>query len=152
MKPSKMFQDDKSSSKYWDSCSIIKWNKECMSGSPRLSLRLLLKLVILSAVLVGFGYFFISWLHPHSSPPTRHSVDHASIVNFNKTLSIMNSSMTEASTKISSLQKTSTLPSTNVISRDADHAAKSTDDALLTKKYVRRLIHQLLAIFSLLEL
>lgn len=50
--------------------------------------------------------------------------------------------MTEESAKISSVQKTSTLPSTNVISHDSDGAEKSGDDALLTKKYVS-LIHLL---------
>ena len=133
MKPSNLFHDDKSSSKYWKS---INWNnKECFNRSTaNMSFRMLVKLVILSIVFVSFGYFIFTWLYPYSSPTIRHPIDQEMIVNLNRNLSITNSSMTEESTKINVVQKTSTLPSTNVISHGEEHVS---DDALLTKKYVR---------------
>lgn len=145
MKPSNIFQDDNSSaSKYWNRSSIIKWNKECISGGDtHMSLKLFIKFIILSIIFVGLGFLIISWMYPYSSPTTRPSIDQKMIVNVNKNFSIkLNSSiMTEESTKINNLLKTSTLPSTNVISHDDVHAdEKSSDDVLLTKKYVS-LIH-----------
>lgn len=140
MKPSNIFQDDNSSaSKYWNSSNIIKWNKECLSGGDsHMSLRLLIKFIILSILFVGLGFLIFSWIYPYSSPTTRPSIDQEMIVNVNKNLSItVNSSMTEESTKINNLLKSSTLPSTNVISHSDVHAdEKSNDDVLLTKKYV----------------
>lgn len=143
MKPSNLFHDDNSPSKYWNSSSINRWNRECITGAKStMGTALLIKLVILSILLVGFGYLFISWIYPYSSPTTQHTIDQASIVNFNKNLSITNSSMTEESTQITRLQKaafqTSTQPSTNVIPHVDEHVEKSSDDdVLLTKKYVR---------------
>lgn len=141
MKPSSIFHGDNSATKnYWNSSSIVKWNKECISGAKsHVSLKLLAKIVILSVVLGGLGWFLASWLHPST---TRHTaVDQKMIVDFARNLSITNSSMTEESTTIKRLQKTSfqssTQPSTNVIFTRDELAEKSSDEALLTKKYVR---------------
>lgn len=129
-----MFGDDKSSSKYWNNKSIINWNKECFNGSAA-NIPKLVKLVIFSIVLVAFGFFVFTWLYPYSSPTIRHRNE--TLVNLSRKLSITNSSMTEEPTTANSVQKTSTLPPTNVISHGDGHAEKSNDDALLTKKYVR---------------
>lgn len=131
MKPSNLFHDDNSSSKYWS----FRWSKSCMGGAKsQMSLRQLAKLVILSILLVGLGYLVIAWLSPHSSPTTlRTAIDQEMIVNFNKNLSITNSSMTEeSSAEITRSQKASTPqpPST----RDDEHV--NADDVLLTKQYV----------------
>lgn len=148
-----MFNDDNSSSsKYWNKRSIIRWNKECIDDAKSyLSLKLLAQLVIVTLMFVGVGYFFISWLYPYSAPTTTHQhrtpdQDNLIIVNFNRNLSITNSSqMTEeAPTQINRLQKTafepSTThqPSTDVISHEDEHVEDDDDDVLLlTKKYVR---------------
>lgn len=153
MKPSKMFHNDNSpSTKYWSKSSIIRWNKECIDEAKSfLSLKMLGQLVISTFLFVCIGYFFISWLYPYSSPTTIHTPDQDSliIVNLNRNLSIMNSTMTEeVSTQINRLQKTafefetSTThqPSTDVISHDEhveDEPRVDDDDVLLlTKKYV----------------
>lgn len=127
MKPSNLFHDDNSSSKYWS----VRWSKSCMSGAKsHMSLRPLAKLVILGILLVGLGYLVIAWLNPHSSPTThRTAIDQEMIVNFNKNLSITNSSKTEES----SAEITQQLPSTD----NDEHV--NADDVLLTKQYVSRL-------------
>jgi hypothetical protein len=154
MKPSNIFHDDNSSSsKYWSKSSIIRWNKECIDEAKSfLSLKMLAQLVIITFTFVGIGFFLISWLYPYSSPTTNQQNtpdrDNLIIVNFNKNLSITNSSLTEeASTQINRLQKiafeasTTHQPSTDVISHDDEYAEdepRNDDDALLlTKKYVR---------------
>lgn len=146
MKPSKMFHDDNSSSKYWSENNIVRWSKECMSRSTSvMSLKLLAKIVILSFLLVGFGFLLLSWIHPYSSPTTRPSTDQElMIITINANLSINNSALTEDSSKINNQQKTSTLPSTNVISHDGP-VEKSIDDVLLTKKYVSRFNSSIIA-------
>ena len=98
MKPSNLFHDDKSSSKYWKS---INWNnKECFNRSTaNMSFRMLVKLVILSIVFISFGYFIFTWLYPYSSPTIRHPIDQEMIVNLNRNLSITNSSMTSKASK-----------------------------------------------------
>lgn len=128
MKPSNLFHDDNSSSKYWS----IRWSKSCMSGAKsQMSLRQLAKLVILSILLVGLGYLVIAWLNPHSSPTThRTAIDQEMIVNFNKNLSITNSSKTEESSA-EITRSTQQLPST-----DNDEHVNADDDVLLTKQYV----------------
>ena len=135
-----MFHDDNSSSKYWSNSSIVKWSKECMNRSTSImSFKLLAKFVILSFLLVGFGFLLLSWINPSSSPTTRPSTDQElMIITINTNLSINNSALTENSSKINNQQKTSTLPSTNVISHDEPMIEKSNDDVLLTKKYVSR--------------
>lgn len=138
MKPSNIFGDDNSSSStnYWNKkSSLVDWNRARMSSK---SFALLVKIVIFCLLFVGFGFLTFTWTHPSSSSPTsRHSsgIDQSSIINNLKSnLSITNSSLTEESTKINSLQRAST----NVISRDDDHDEKSNDGSLLlTKKYVR---------------
>jgi hypothetical protein len=156
MKPSNIFHNDNSSSsKYWSKRSIVRWNKECIDDAKSyLGLRQLAQFVIFTALFVAFGYFFISWLYPYSSPttnPQHRTLDHDNliVVNFNRNLSITNSSLTEeVSTQINRLQKTafeaSTThqPSTDVISHDDEHVEeepRNDDDdvLLLTKKYVR---------------
>lgn len=95
------------------------------------------RLAIIVVVLVAFGYLLVSWTNPRPSPTTHHNVDQQMIDNLTRNLSRANASMTEDSSEINSLQKTSTQPSTNVISRDDDeHVEKSNGDVLLTKKYV----------------
>lgn len=152
MKPSNLFHDDNSStSKYWSKSSIIRWNKKCIDDAKsNLSLKLLAQFVIITALFVGLGYFFISWLYPYSSPTTHHQhQDSLIIVNF-RNLSITNSSIAEeVSTQINRLQKTafetSTThqPSTDVISHHDEHVEEELRDddeddvLLLTKKYVR---------------
>lgn len=137
MKPSNIFGDDNSSSStsYWNKKSLVEWNRERMSAK---SFALLVKIVIFCLLLVGFGILTFTWTHPNSlSPTSRHSIntDHSSIIsNLKSNLSIMNSSTTEESTKINSLQKAST----NVIYRgDVHDEKKPNDGTLLTKKYVR---------------
>lgn len=155
MKPSNIFNDDNSStSKYWSKSSIIRWNKECIDEAKSyMSLKMLAQLVISTLIFVCLGFFFISWLYPYSSPTTNqrhHTPDQDSliIVNFNRNLSITNSTMTEeVSTQINRLQKTafeaSTThqPSTELISHDehVEEEPREDDDdvLLLTKKYVR---------------
>lgn len=128
MKPSNLFHDDNSSSKYWS----IRWSKSCMSrAKSQMSLRQLAKLVILGILLVGLGYLVIAWLNPHSSPTThRTAIDQEMIVNFNKNLSITNSSKTEESSA-EITRSTQQLPST-----DNDAHVNADDDVLLTKQYV----------------
>lgn len=103
-----------------------------MSGAKsQMSLRQLAKLVILSILLVGLGYLVIAWLNPHSSPTThRTAIDQEMIVNFNKNLSITNSSKTEESSA-EITRSTQQLPST-----DNDEHVNADDDVLLTKQYV----------------
>ncbi|CRK88046.1 CLUMA_CG001832, isoform A [Clunio marinus] len=151
MKPSNIFHDDNSSTaRYWNKSSISRWNKECINrAKSNLSFTLLVKIVILTILLVGFGYLLFSWIHPESSPTNDRNK--AIFVNSTATnLSITtNSSMTEESTQIKHLNKIATFesssttkqPSTNVISYDDEHAEKSTDDddVLLTKIYVERI-------------
>lgn len=153
MKPSNLFHNDNSSSsKYWSKRNIIRWNKECIEDAKSfVGLRQLAQFVIFTAIFVGFGYFFISWLYPYSSPTTRMpDQDNLIVVNLSRNLSITNSTMTEeVSTQINRLQKTafeaSTThqPSTDVISHDVhvedEEELRDDDDdvLLLTKKYVR---------------
>lgn len=138
MKPSKLFHDDNSSSRYWDSGSIIRWNKECMNrAKSHVSGRLLIKLAVLSILFVGLGYLVTAWLSPRFSPTThRTAIDQAMIVNFNKNLSITNSSMTEEPSAEITRMASTPQPSTDVMSRDDEHVEKSTDEVLLTKQYV----------------
>lgn len=141
-KPSNIFgggSDDNSSSYWSKKSSIVEWNRQRMSSK---SFALLVKIVIFCLLLVGFGFLTFTWTHPRNSlsPTSRqhNSIEHQSktITNLKSNLSITNSSLTEESTKINSLQTAST----NVISRDDEHDdAKSNDGGalLLTKKYVR---------------
>lgn len=148
MKPSNMFHDDNSSSKYWSNSNISRWSKECMSRSSSvMSFKMLSKIVILSFLLVGFGFLLLSWIYPYSSPTTRPSTDQElMIITINTNLSINNSALTEDSSKINNQQKTSTLPSTNVISHD-EPAKKSNEDVLLKKKYVSRFDSSIILVF-----
>lgn len=136
MKPSSMFQDDSSKSKYWSNSSIVRWNRECKAAN--FGPRLFIKLVISSFLLLVLGFAAFSWIFPYSSPTTRPAIDQSLIVNITTNLSITNSSMTEESTKINNQQDTSTLPSTNVIFHDEHVERSNDDDVLLTKKYVSR--------------
>lgn len=159
MKPSKMFHNDNSpSSKYWSTSNIIRWNRECIEDTKNfMSLSNLAKLVLCTLLFVGIGYVLISWLHPYASPTITQTTQDVLIVNLNRNLSILNSSMTEGeatTTQINRQQKeafhTSTThhPSTDVISQHDEKQvkeSKSTDEVgdhhndvpLLTKKYVR---------------
>lgn len=151
MKPSRILHDDNSSTKYWRNSNIVRWSKECVSRSTDsiMNLKRLTKIVILSFLLVGFGFLLLSWIHPYSSPTTRPSTDQTTtIITINTNLSINNSALTEDSSKINNQQKTSTLPSTNMISHDEPE--KSNDDVLLTKKYVSRSDPSIIAIFYVL--
>lgn len=127
MKPSNIFNDDNSSTRYWSKNSIIRWSKECTDGRL-LSPKMLIRLVVFTVLFIGFSYLLISWIQPRPSPTIRSMIDSS----LTRNLSFTNSTMTEEP----SWQKTSTQPSTNVISRDDEHVEKSNGDVLLTKKYV----------------
>lgn len=140
MKPSNIFKDDKSSSRYWSRSSIVRWSRECTdSGRRLLTAKMLIRLVIFTILFLGFSYLLISWLHPRPSPTIRSMINQRPMIDSaTRNLSITNSTMTEEPTRL----KTSTLPTTNVISRDDEHFEKSNGDVLLTKKYVSESIRQ----------
>jgi hypothetical protein len=141
MKPSNMFKDDKSSSRYWSKSSIVRWSRECTdSGRRLLNAKTLIRLVIFTVLFLGFSYLLISWLHPRPSPTIRSMINQRPMIDSpTRNLSITNSTMTEEPT---TRLKTSTLPSTNVISRDDEQFEKSNGDVPLTKKYVSESIRQ----------